>query len=70
MMPLHCVRCKIHSGLFQLKMLQIAESFIHLTFFLTVYYFHQSFESLTDSSYFHGHSKSRNRLDYGKKGYD
>ena len=33
-----------HDGLFYLKMLQIAESFIHLTFSTTVYYFHQSFE--------------------------
>ena len=33
-----------HDGLFYLKMLQIAESFIHLTFSTTVYHFHQSFE--------------------------
>ena len=33
-----------HDGLFWLRMLQIAESFIHLTFSTTVYYFHQSFE--------------------------
>ena len=29
-----------HDGLFQLKMLQIAESFIHLTFSTIFYYFH------------------------------
>ena len=34
----------IHDGLFLLKMLQIAESFIHLTFSTIVYYFHESFE--------------------------
>ena len=48
-------------------MLQTAESFIHLTFSTTVYYFHQNFEWLSDFSYFHGHSESGNRLDYGKK---
>ena len=30
----------IHDGLFWLKMLQIAESFIHLTFSAIAYYFH------------------------------
>ena len=51
-------------------MLQISESFIHLTFSTTFYYFHQRFERLSDFSYFHGHSKSGNRLEYGIKGYD